>query len=154
MSNDGLTINRYIGDDDIPAHEICLPTVKIQEGEVIDDNCFIGSYRHINLFTYPKLFMYSKPKISCKGITIPYEGNWKDLGNRYPIGKALKINDYFYEVVSISVSVDTDAVKDKSFIETDLYKADIKVKPYGINGHGDNLISIIFTPDPDIIKKW
>ena len=84
----------------------------------------------------------------------PYEGSWKDLANRYPKGKVLKISSYFYEVVSISIDFVTDTVSDNTFIETDLYKADIYVKPYGSNGHGDNVIGILFTPDPEVLKRW
>lgn len=154
MQNDGLTINRYIGDDDIPVHEIGLPIVNMLKGDAIEDNCFIGSYGHINLITRPSWYIQGKPKLSCKDKTIPYEGSWKDLRSRYPIDKALRINGCFYQVTSISVGVEKEAVKDKTFITTDLYMATIYVKPYGSNGHGDEMLSILFTPDPEVIKKW
>lgn len=148
-----IVVNRYMDEEGNLIQEITVQSIDITKDE-IEDNCFIGSYGHINLNTCPSWFLQDKPKLLCKGRTIPYERSWKDLGNRYPIGKVLKLNGYFCEVVSLSVDVDTEAVRDKSFIETDLFKADIKVKPYGSDGNGDKLISILFTSDPEVTKRW
>lgn len=147
-NNEGLTVRRYLGEDDIPVHEIDLPSFNIREGEKADDNCFIGSYGNINVYTMPSWYLKAKPRVSCKSANIPFEKSWTSLEERYPKGKVLKLKKAFYEVVSITVNVPTETVNDRSFTHTMEYSATVHVKPFGMNDDtSDGIISIVFNND-------
>lgn len=129
----------YIG---LPFYDVDTIGKETLETEI--DNHFLGEYKHISITTTPHWYreLNKKPKLSCKGISIPYKGNWQGLAETFPEGKVVMVKGAYYEVVSISVEVTGKEVLEGNWLTTDDYNSTIQVKPYGMDSYSDSEIVI------------
>jgi hypothetical protein len=153
----GYFITKYTDDNNNPVQEIDLQ--HWENGEAIEDNMFVGNFEHIRIYTVPKWYFKTNKlnkKIRLDGVNrsidLPSPNNWAELASRYPIGKVLKIKDDYFEVVTVTIEIVTEAFKNDSWTDTDLFTATIEIKPYG--EADDDSFSIIIEPDLNILKKW
>jgi hypothetical protein len=153
----GYFISTYSDDNNSPVHEVDLQ--HWENGEETEDNMFVGNFEHICIYTIPKWYFEEnnlKQKIRLVGVNrsidLPFPNNWSELASRYPLGKVIKIKDDYFEVVAVMLEIVTEAFKNGSWTDTDLFTATIEIKPYG--EAEDDSFSIIIEPDLIILKKW
>lgn len=154
----GFFISRYTKNNVNPVHEIDVP--HWQNGEEIDDNMFVGNYEHIRIYTIPEWYFEAnnlKQKISFEVfnhmVNLPVPSSWSELASKYPIGKVLKIKDKYFEVVGVNVEIVTEAFKNGSWNNTDLYTAEVEIKPCGDTG-SLTPYEIELQPNFEVMKRW
>jgi hypothetical protein len=131
--------NIYI---DLPFFDIDSIGIETTETE-LDNHC-IGNYKHIRILTIPHWYkeLNKKPKVTCKGVNVPYKGTWQGLSKVFPIGKVIKIKGCYYEVTTLILEVTGKEVLEGKWLDTDDFNATVNVKPYGVDTEADNEIVI------------
>lgn len=135
----GYFISKYKDDEGNLIHEIDLHHYNPSEDESVDDNMFIGDFNGISITTIAEWY-FNINKLQQKVIfsadtkvKLPEVDSWKDLSERYPEGKILKVKGEFFEVTGVDVELVTDTFKDNTWQDTNLWTATVNVKPYGVD---------------------
>ncbi|KQU17236.1 hypothetical protein ASG65_10095 [Bacillus sp. Leaf13] len=138
MNNgEGYFISKYKDDEGNLVHEIDLHHYDKDVDEAIDDNMVIGDFNGISISSIAEWY-FNTNKLQGKiilgsntKVNLPAVPSWKELTERYPEGKILKVKEDFFEVTGIDVDIVTEAFKDNTWQDTDLWTATVYVKPYG-----------------------
>ncbi|NCT38079.1 hypothetical protein GTW56_18445 [Bacillus sp. EB93] len=137
MNREGYFISKYKDDEGNLVHEIDLHHYNPNEDEEIDDNMVIGDFNGISITSIAEWYfninkLQGNVKLgSDSRISLPTVPSWKELSKRYPEGKLLRIKGEFFVVSGIDVEIVTEAFKDNTWQDTDLWTATVNVKPYG-----------------------